>query len=113
MRKIFVKISMSQGNLDEVEACEIEPSITEEADEEWINGSKVFQVELKKGQNMEKKLKEFKVYVEPIYKEKIYKIKAVDEDEAEAKAIRLHEQRRWEAYTAVDIKEDEEEKEKA
>lgn len=58
MTKIFVKISMEQGNLDEIEAFEIEPSITEEADEEWIRGSKVFEVELKKGQNMDEEEKE-------------------------------------------------------
>ena len=46
--KIFVRISMEQGNVDEVEAFEIEPSITEEADEEWISGSKIFEVSLKK-----------------------------------------------------------------
>jgi len=51
MRKIFVRISMEQGNVDEVEAFEIEPSITEEADEEWISGSKIFEVSLKKESN--------------------------------------------------------------
>ena len=50
-QKIFVRISMAQGNVDEVEAFEIEPSITEEADEEWISGSKIFEVSLKKESN--------------------------------------------------------------
>ncbi len=47
MRKIFVKILMSQGNLEEIKAFESEPSVTQEqeADDDWSNGSKIFEVE--------------------------------------------------------------------
>ena len=45
---------------------------------------------------MEKKLKEFKVYVTPNYNEKVYEVKAVDELEAELEAIKLHDRGRWE-----------------
>ena len=55
---------------------------------------------------MEKKLKEFKVYVAPNYGEKVYEVEAVSELEAELEAIKLHDRGRWESCIV-------EEKEKA
>ena len=55
---------------------------------------------------MEKKLKEFKVYVTPNYNEKVYEVEAVDELEAELEAIRLHDQGRWESCIVRDYEEE-------
>ena len=53
-----------------------------------------------------KKLKKFKVYVEPTYEEKIYIVKAADEFEAELAAIKLHDRNRWESCIVRDYEEE-------
>tara|TARA_R100001129_G_scaffold64452_1_gene44034 strand:+ start:7494 stop:7796 length:303 start_codon:yes stop_codon:yes gene_type:complete len=78
MRKIFVKVLMSQGNLEEIKAFESEPFVTQEqeADDDWSNGSKVFEVDLD----------EEKTWDVVVTQKNVFQVKAVDETEARRQA---------------------------
>jgi uncharacterized cupin superfamily protein len=78
MRKIFVKILMSQGNIEEIKAFESEPSVTQEqeADDDWSNGSKIFEVDLD----------EEKTWNVVVTQKNVFQVDAVDENQAKRQA---------------------------
>ena len=80
MRKIFVKVLMSQGNLEEIKAfdTDTEPTIpsSEQPDEEWTNGSKIFEVDLE----------EEKTWDVVVTQKNVFQVDAVDENEAKRQA---------------------------
>ena len=96
MRKIFVKISMEQGNVDEVEAFESEPFVTQEADDDWSNGSKVFEVDLD----------EKKTWDVVVTQKNVFQVEAVDENQARRQAeIEIWDETLGDYDFKIDVKE--------
>ena len=98
MRKIFVKISMEQGNLEEIKAFESEPSVTQEqeADDDWSNGSKIFEVDLD----------EEKTWDVVVTQKNVFQVEAVDETGARRQAeIEIWDETLGDYNFKIDVKE--------